>query len=70
MMHVQISSSPDQHICASTMEFGRLILTPDFQGIWSGMIGGTAVQTLILAYLTVKCDWDEEVRTVAHSHLL
>ncbi|CAO2191815.1 unnamed protein product [Urochloa humidicola] len=31
-------------------------------GIWSGMIGGTAVQTLILAYLTVKCDWDEEAR--------
>ncbi|CAD6245539.1 unnamed protein product [Miscanthus lutarioriparius] len=30
-------------------------------GIWSGMIGGTAVQTIILAYLTVKCDWDEEV---------
>jgi len=31
-------------------------------GIWSGMIGGTAVQTIILAYLTVKCDWDEEAR--------
>ena len=36
-------------------------MTADFQGIWSGMIGGTAVQTIILAYLTVKCDWDEEV---------
>jgi len=31
-------------------------------GIWSGMIGGTAVQTAILAYLTIKCDWDEEAR--------
>ena len=25
------------------------------------MIGGTAVQTVILAYITMKCDWDEEV---------
>jgi hypothetical protein len=25
------------------------------------MIGGTAVQTVLLAYLTVRCDWDEEV---------
>ncbi|KAG2579395.1 hypothetical protein PVAP13_6NG277600 [Panicum virgatum] len=31
-------------------------------GIWSGMIGGTAVQTVILAYITMKCDWDEEAR--------
>jgi len=31
-------------------------------GIWSGMIGGTAVQTLILAYLTAKCDWHEEAK--------
>jgi MATE family multidrug resistance protein len=31
-------------------------------GIWSGLIGGTAVQTLILAYLTARCDWDEEAR--------
>lgn len=29
-------------------------------GIWSGMIGGTAVQTLILAYMTIRCDWDKE----------
>uniref|UniRef100_A0A0E0EMC7 Protein DETOXIFICATION n=1 Tax=Oryza meridionalis TaxID=40149 RepID=A0A0E0EMC7_9ORYZ len=31
-------------------------------GIWSGLIGGTAVQTLILAYLTIRCDWDEEAK--------
>nr|XP_045084585.1 protein DETOXIFICATION 26-like [Aegilops tauschii subsp. strangulata] len=30
-------------------------------GIWAGMIGGTAVQTIILAYITMRCDWDEEV---------
>ncbi|KAG9450753.1 hypothetical protein H6P81_010718 [Aristolochia fimbriata] len=29
-------------------------------GIWAGMIGGTAVQTAILAYLTIRCDWDKE----------
>ncbi|KAM0888774.1 hypothetical protein ACQ4PT_028140 [Festuca glaucescens] len=29
-------------------------------GIWAGMIGGTAVQTLILAYITIQCDWDQE----------
>jgi MATE family multidrug resistance protein len=32
------------------------------RGIWSGLIGGTAVQTLILAYLTMRCDWDEEAK--------
>jgi len=31
-------------------------------GIWSGLIGGTAVQTLVLAYLTARCDWDEEAK--------
>ena len=35
------------------------------QGIWAGMIGGTAVQTLILAIMTVRCDWEKEV---SHSH--
>ncbi|KAJ8771221.1 hypothetical protein K2173_026082 [Erythroxylum novogranatense] len=30
-------------------------------GIWAGMIfGGTAMQTLILAIVTVRCDWDKE----------
>ncbi|RZC57087.1 hypothetical protein C5167_004384 [Papaver somniferum] len=28
------------------------------QGIWSGMIGGTAIQTLILLIITIRCDWD------------
>lgn len=32
------------------------------QGIWGGMIfGGTAIQTVILVIITVKCDWDKEV---------
>lgn len=25
------------------------------------MIGGTAVQTLILAIMTIRCDWEKEV---------
>ncbi|CAM0871818.1 unnamed protein product [Alopecurus aequalis] len=29
-------------------------------GIWAGMIGGTAVQTLILAIITMRCDWEKE----------
>uniref|UniRef100_A0A1J3G033 Protein DETOXIFICATION n=1 Tax=Noccaea caerulescens TaxID=107243 RepID=A0A1J3G033_NOCCA len=37
--------------------------TFDFQakGIWSGMIGGTLMQTLILLYVTYRTDWDKEV---------
>jgi len=31
------------------------------QGIWVGMIGGTMVQTLILSFITLRCDWNEEV---------
>ncbi|XP_059637029.1 protein DETOXIFICATION 27-like [Cornus florida] len=31
------------------------------QGIWGGMIfGGTAVQTIILAIITIRCDWKKE----------
>ncbi|CAI0422073.1 unnamed protein product [Linum tenue] len=31
------------------------------KGIWAGMIfGGTAFQTLILAIITIRCDWDKE----------
>ncbi|KAG8478544.1 hypothetical protein CXB51_028300 [Gossypium anomalum] len=30
-------------------------------GIWAGMIfGGTAVQTAILVFITIRCDWDKE----------
>ncbi|KAG0544076.1 hypothetical protein BDA96_02G243800 [Sorghum bicolor] len=29
-------------------------------GIWVGMIGGTMVQTLILSFITLRCDWNEE----------
>ncbi|GAB4847237.1 Protein DETOXIFICATION 27 [Ancistrocladus abbreviatus] len=29
-------------------------------GIWAGMIGGTAIQTLVLIIITIRCDWDKE----------
>ncbi|XP_057962008.1 protein DETOXIFICATION 40-like [Malania oleifera] len=31
------------------------------KGIWSGMLGGTAVQTVILLWSTYKTDWNKEV---------
>ncbi|KAI6704036.1 hypothetical protein NL676_013172 [Syzygium grande] len=31
------------------------------KGIWSGMIGGTTIQTLILIWFTYRTNWDKEV---------
>nr|AYC12247.1 testa 12-like protein [Fagopyrum esculentum subsp. esculentum] len=32
-------------------------------GIWAGMIfGGTAIQTVILCIITIRCDWDKEAQ--------
>ncbi|XP_031247474.1 protein DETOXIFICATION 40-like [Pistacia vera] len=31
------------------------------KGIWTGMIGGTLIQTLILLYVTFRTDWKKEV---------
>ncbi|KAL6627684.1 hypothetical protein ACP70R_031410 [Stipagrostis hirtigluma subsp. patula] len=40
-------------------------------GIWAGMIGGTAVQTLILGVITNRCDWEKEARiATARMHKL
>jgi hypothetical protein len=33
------------------------------QGIWSGMLGGTVLQTIILVWVTLRTDWDKEVKT-------
>ncbi|XP_050207970.1 protein DETOXIFICATION 27-like [Mercurialis annua] len=39
-------------------------------GIWAGMIfGGTAVQTLILAIITIRCDWEKEAEK-ANMHIM
>ncbi|KAK2974817.1 hypothetical protein RJ640_005601 [Escallonia rubra] len=32
------------------------------KGIWSGMLGGTAMQTIILLWVTIRTDWSKEVR--------
>ncbi|KAJ0828987.1 putative multi antimicrobial extrusion protein [Helianthus annuus] len=31
------------------------------KGLWAGMLGGTVVQTLILAIITIRCDWNKQV---------
>lgn len=53
------------HVLSLNYQFRGLIdllLLLRVQGIWAGMIfGGTATQTLILAIITVRCDWDKEV---------
>ncbi|KAI3869336.1 hypothetical protein MKW92_036495 [Papaver armeniacum] len=36
-------------------------------GIWSGMIGGTAIQTLILTIITIRCDWDMQVNPTSNN---
>ncbi|KAJ4966025.1 hypothetical protein NE237_017874 [Protea cynaroides] len=32
------------------------------EGLWIGMITGTAVQTLVLTIVTIRCDWEKEAR--------
>jgi MATE family multidrug resistance protein len=32
-----------------------------WQGIWTGMLGGTCMQTLILFWITFRTDWNKEV---------
>ncbi|KAI4337649.1 hypothetical protein L6164_016036 [Bauhinia variegata] len=36
------------------------LLPSGITGVWTGMMSGTVVQTLILAIITVKCDWEKE----------
>ncbi|KAF3564421.1 hypothetical protein DY000_02019340 [Brassica cretica] len=39
------------------------IFKSGIKGMWAGMIfGGTAVQTLILIFITMRCDWEKEVQ--------
>ncbi|KAJ6363967.1 hypothetical protein OIU76_028993 [Salix suchowensis] len=32
-----------------------------YLGIWSGMLGGTLLQTMILSWVTLRTDWNKEV---------
>ncbi|KAF3439232.1 hypothetical protein FNV43_RR17507 [Rhamnella rubrinervis] len=45
------------------------IFNQGVMGIWAGMLGGTAIQTLILIIVTIQCDWDKEAEK-ARLHLL
>ncbi|OIT26879.1 PREDICTED: protein DETOXIFICATION 27-like [Nicotiana attenuata] len=38
-----------------------MVLNTGLEGMWAGMIfGGTALQTIILAFITYRCDWEKE----------
>ncbi|KAL8256643.1 hypothetical protein R6Q59_031710 [Mikania micrantha] len=40
-----------------------LLLHLGVEGIWGGMIfGGTALQTIILGLMTIRCDWEKEAQ--------
>jgi MATE family multidrug resistance protein len=44
------------------LKYELMVMKLNNQGIWAGMIfGGTATQTLILCWITLRCDWDKEV---------
>ncbi|GJY91360.1 DETOXIFICATION 27-like protein [Tanacetum coccineum] len=32
------------------------------KGLWAGMLSGTIVQTLILAIITIRCEWDKQAK--------
>ncbi|KAJ6737929.1 MULTIDRUG RESISTANCE PROTEIN [Salix koriyanagi] len=32
------------------------------KGIWSGMLGGTLLQTMILSWVTLRTDWNKEIK--------
>lgn len=34
------------------------------QGVWMGMIGGIALQTTMLVFMTCTTNWDEQVRGI------
>nr|GEY18103.1 multi antimicrobial extrusion protein [Tanacetum cinerariifolium] len=43
-----------------------LVLHLGVEGIWGGMIfGGTALQTIILGIMTIRCDWENEAQKAA-----
>ncbi|KAG4177989.1 hypothetical protein ERO13_A10G013200v2 [Gossypium hirsutum] len=67
------SRTQEEHATFLLVEIGwdkidSLITTSDqyrekVKGIWSGMIGGTLMQTLILLWVTFRTDWNKEVET-------
>ncbi|XP_055833274.1 protein DETOXIFICATION 27-like [Solanum dulcamara] len=42
-----------------------MVFHTGLEGMWAGMIfGGTALQTIILTFITYRCDWEKEARKV------
>ncbi|OVA15274.1 Multi antimicrobial extrusion protein [Macleaya cordata] len=37
------------------------------KGLWAGLLSGTVVQTLILIFITIRCDWEKEARETSIS---
>ncbi|CAK7351165.1 unnamed protein product [Dovyalis caffra] len=46
---------------ASLGNSGVQLFAYGLMGIWTGMIGGTLLQTLILIWVTFRTDWNKEV---------
>ena len=39
------------------------------QGIWSGMLGGTIMQTIVLLWATFRTNWEKEVISICNLQL-
>lgn len=72
--YVAIKSYLGLFVCFSTkLSFNLWFVVKWYkQGIWTGMICGTVVQTLILSIITMRCEWEKEVTpdrvTLKHIH--
>ncbi|CAK7351179.1 unnamed protein product [Dovyalis caffra] len=42
---------------------GIQVFAYGLMGIWSGMLGGTLLQTIILLWVTLRTDWNKEVES-------
>ncbi|KAG5543904.1 hypothetical protein RHGRI_016608 [Rhododendron griersonianum] len=51
-----------QHECECLGNDDSYFFLRSNRGIWGGMIFGTAAQTIILAVITILCDWEKEAQ--------
>lgn len=49
------------HMLILQYDAEQIYLLRSLQGIWTGMLGGTCMQTLILFWITFRTDWNKEV---------
>lgn len=52
---------PNHQVILTFIIWLYLIFSDVTQGIWSGLIGGMTMQTLILLWVTFRTDWNKEV---------